>query len=403
MARMSRTNVAAVVVLGIGLLLLVQYGCSTPKMGVVTVETSETDDGYVLIAPYRIEADPTKSVSGSVQLINRDGETVHTWKTEAPVLVADLKEDGTLYVSMTPPLNHGQMPGFGTTGIIQRLSWEGRVLFEHRDPEMTIDFDVLPDGSIAYLRWDETPSWFAQGVQGGFPTPAQSVWTNEIVIVTPDNEEVWSWHMSDHISPSRLATAFAPRQDFSHANSIRYIEHNPLTHTPAFLVSVRHLSTVLLIDAASGELLWESPEGLYSFQHDATLLENGHLLVFDNGFARKNVSGLFSQVVEVALPNGARVWGYDGGTTLTGKAQFASSIMGGAQRLPNGNTLITLSTSGVVREVTPEGNVAWEYRHTRHEDGSPGMLFRVRAYSPEGTQWGSEAAFSSFFAGFCSR
>lgn len=41
--------------------------------------------------------------------------------------------------------------------------------------------------------------------------------------------------------------------------------------------------------------------------------------------------------------------------------QFYSKIMGGAQKLKNGNTLITLSLLGKVVEVTPDKKTIWKY------------------------------------------
>ena len=51
----------------------------------------------------------------------------------------------------------------------------------------------------------------------------------------------------------------------------------------------------------------------------------------------------------------APVWSY------TNPSTFYSNHLSGAQRLPNGNTLITEGTSGHLFEVTPEGEVVWEY------------------------------------------
>ena len=43
------------------------------------------------------------------------------------------------------------------------------------------------------------------------------------------------------------------------------------------------------------------------------------------------------------------------------RSAFYSSIISGAQRLPNGNTLIDEGTSGRLFEVTPNGKTVWEY------------------------------------------
>ena len=40
---------------------------------------------------------------------------------------------------------------------------------------------------------------------------------------------------------------------------------------------------------------------------------------------------------------------------------FYSALLAGAERLPNGNTLICESMKGRVFEVTPEGEIVWQY------------------------------------------
>jgi len=53
----------------------------------------------------------------------------------------------------------------------------------------------------------------------------------------------------------------------------------------------------------------------------------------------------------------AIVWEYKGDE----KNKFFSLASGSCQRLPNGNTLITESDRGRVFEVTPQGQIVWEY------------------------------------------
>ena len=50
------------------------------------------------------------------------------------------------------------------------------------------------------------------------------------------------------------------------------------------------------------------------------------------------------------------VWSYAG-------PRFFSSNISGAQRLPNGNTLITEGANGRLFEVTKEGKIVWEYMY----------------------------------------
>jgi hypothetical protein len=48
------------------------------------------------------------------------------------------------------------------------------------------------------------------------------------------------------------------------------------------------------------------------------------------------------------------VWSYT-------NPRFFSTNISGAQRLPNGNTLITAGAGGRLFEVTPRGEIVWEY------------------------------------------
>ena len=94
------------------------------------------------------------------------------------------------------------------------------------------------------------------------------------------------------------------------------------------------------------------------------------LAVFDNGLGRG-----WSRVVEVDPRSDEIVWEY----RAAKPEDFYSRAQGAAQRLPNGNTLITDSDSGLLFEVTPEGETVWEYRNTnRSEKGERIVIARAR-------------------------
>jgi hypothetical protein len=61
--------------------------------------------------------------------------------------------------------------------------------------------------------------------------------------------------------------------------------------------------------------------------------------------------------------------------------KFFSSFISSVQRLPNGNTLICEGNQARVIEVTPEGEIAWEY-NAASEPGGPGVIGQAlyRAY-----------------------
>jgi hypothetical protein len=67
---------------------------------------------------------------------------------------------------------------------------------------------------------------------------------------------------------------------------------------------------------------------------------------------------------------------------------FFSPYISGAQRLPNGNTLICEGCDGRIFEVTPAGQIVWEYvsPYFVPEPGRPGLnnwVFRAFRHTPE--------------------
>ena len=93
----------------------------------------------------------------------------------------------------------------------------------------------------------------------------------------------------------------------------------------------------------------------------------GNLLMFNNGDEFSGHERGWSSVAEIAPPAEGRgyrpaepaeqVWTYEADPP----AAFYSGSRGGAQRLPNGNTLIASGDEGAVFEVTPDGDTVWFY------------------------------------------
>jgi hypothetical protein len=136
----------------------------------------------------------------------------------------------------------------------------------------------------------------------------------------------------------------------------------------------------------------------------------GHVLVFNNGDTRPGVK--YSTVDEIVLPmdsNGRytreagkkfgpekAVWSY----AAPNQPDFYSSYISGAQRLPNGDTLICSGANGVVFEISPESKIVWQYNMPSFElpssrgaapaggrgggpNNNPRALFRAYRYSAD--------------------
>ena len=68
-----------------------------------------------------------------------------------------------------------------------------------------------------------------------------------------------------------------------------------------------------------------------------------------------------SRVLEIDPIAMQVVWQYDGASSADQYWTFYSAFISSARRLPNGNTLICEGMHGRVFQVTPEGDIVWEY------------------------------------------
>ncbi len=119
----------------------------------------------------------------------------------------------------------------------------------------------------------------------------------------------------------------------------------------------------------------ESDQKLFA-QHDVRWIRPGfpgagHLTVFNNGL--EGPEGKYSAVFEIAAPVTPQgryelsdsapfgppepAWSY----TAADKVSFSSGFISGAERLANGNTMICSGAQGRFFEVTPDGEIVWEY------------------------------------------
>jgi hypothetical protein len=85
-------------------------------------------------------------------------------------------------------------------------------------------------------------------------------------------------------------------------------------------------------------------------------------------------------VVEIDPASGKELWRYED------RAGFFSAYRSGVQRLPNGNTLVAESDAGRILELTPEGEVVWDYYSPflGQGHGAQGMhVYRATRYTEE--------------------
>jgi len=191
---------------------------------------------------------------------------------------------------------------------------------------------------------------------------------------------VWEWNTFDHLSTldfddtvmqTPSVTQPPPNGSYywTHSNAVIY---NPLDDS--VYVSIRHLSRVVRIDYATGNVVYQMgfgppsmPSGdvdfgdnLFSFQHAPELLPNGNMVLYDNGNRRDHIDQTNQTGVTKAIelqftgtpPTGASiVWEW----TLPA----FNGAVGDADRLPGGNTLVTAGPSAKLYEVDAAGSEVW--------------------------------------------
>lgn len=264
------------------------------------------------------------------------------------------------------------------------------------------DVEYLPNGRLVLmghhrdLRADGT-SWLDAILQ----------------VVGERGEAAFTWSSKGHVDPAESYVRGGTGEDYVHADSVEMQPNGDL------LASFRNTGQVLLVATEPrdglepGDVVWrlggerneftfvDDPYGGFCAQHDATVLPDGHLQVFDNGSRRdrtgpdapqtadmcpdpadpggERIARPQSRIVEYALDTEAMtatlVWSY---VPVGRYAAFA----GNAQALPDGSVL-----AGWSRSETTDGSVApIASRVTRDGD---------EVWSLRSDGWSSYRAFSS--------
>jgi outer membrane protein assembly factor BamB len=141
--------------------------------------------------------------------------------------------------------------------------------------------------------------------------------------------------------------------DLFHTNTVEIVEKDTkIADKGNILICLRNLDLIAIVDPLEERVVWSWGQGLLDRPHQPTILENGNILIFDNGMGRDH-----SRVIEYDPDQGKIVWEY----LADPPEDFHSRTRGANQRLPNGNTLITESSKGRVFEVTGDGEIVWEF------------------------------------------
>lgn len=306
--------------------------------------------GYTLFAPHTSER--------TVYLVDLEGSIVHSWELPYPPgLYGYLTHRGTLFFNGRTDeapsefLAHGPWKG----GAALEVDWEGNVLWEVRHSDHHHDGRLLRNGNVILLCMAPLAEDLARRVAGGRPGSEHDgvMYGDYLVEMTTAGDVVWEWRAWDHLDPEqdRITYAAESRAEWTHGNTVAELPDGNL------VVSFRHISTVAIVERPTGEIVWKLGAPPLAQQHAPVALENGNLLIFDNGTHRADHPVPFSRVIEVDRASQEIVWSYQEARPF----DFFSPYISNAERLSNGNTLVCEGVFGRLFEVTPEGELVWEY------------------------------------------
>lgn len=295
--------------------------------------------------------------NGSAFIVSPNGETVWEWRPpNSRVFDGEMLRNGNLLFSVGQVIATEDCPAryddgqncilnrvvevdYETKEIVWQYEWYDAFATHHE----VHDADRLPNGE----------------------TVIADMGNHRVFTVDQSGEMTWEWEAETHISegtefweehvPEGQQAEFrraGPETDWTHLNDVDYLGND------TFLLSVRNFDTVLKIQRPSGDItgVYGSPgsHAVMNEQHNPMYLATGErdtLLIADSENDR---------IVEIDAETNERVWVYDGtgsGSRLTWPRD--------ADRLPNGNTLVTDSRGDRVIEVNPDGEVVWEWKRTQ--------------------------------------
>jgi hypothetical protein len=253
--------------------------------------------------------------------------------------------------------------------VAVELNWRtGEELRRFEVPPDTHDVDRI--GPDRYVVADKYNPRAASGRRDG----------RVYVYDASTDEVIWEYVFADHYPPYPEAGGRAT--GYTHLNDVDAVDGGS-----AFLVSPRNFDRVMVVDRETKETRWtlgaEDDYDVLHEQHNPVLLDRDPLtvLVADSENDR---------VVEYRRTDGGAwelVWSYSRGLRWPRDAD----------RLPNGNTLITDSANDRVLEVTPGREVVWEFEiprgtydaerlaHGNEPAGPPMSEFRDRFDDPLGS------------------
>ncbi|MEK0081908.1 arylsulfotransferase family protein [Benzoatithermus flavus] len=334
--------------------------------------------GTTVYVPGKVQPGLTLYTSGHAPkafLIDMEGRIVQEWGVpfsaiwDKSAAVRAPQPDSHVYIEKAVPYPNGDLLAIyvavGDTpwgyGLV-KMDKDSKVIWKYL-AHAHHDVSIAPDGRIFALTQEIGKDDIPQ-----FPHLKAPRVDDYVTILSPDGKELKKIRIIDMVlrSPYARLLDMVPwyvskgAGDYLHTNAIEVLDGSAASKLPQanagrVLLSFREISTIAIMDVEREEIVW-AMRGPWLRQHDPDLLPNGNILLFDNQGGAGNPGGM-TRVLEIDPQTQQIVWSYAG----TPEHPFESEVRSSQERLANGNTLITESDGGRLFEVTPDGQIVWNW------------------------------------------
>ena len=315
----TKTGLSLLICLGLWAGLSAQNRPVPPGLSPYTFERYDsTAQGYYLGTPFRINAPPSSDKMLPLLILDPAGYVF--WYRLIPTAnLADFKYDPLRqrysYINYKKPgevwytLLDSQLEPLDSFQTLNGISPDAH------DFQQTGAQRVLLPGIADSIM--DLSAYVFDGVPGAKQTRVKGFVIQEIDQAS--RQLLFQWNSNEHLHPSLAYDAYgysAAGFDYCHGNSIDQDAQGD------FLVSFRHLNSVVKIRRSDGGVAWQlggksssfsfANDGGFSGQHDARWLPNGNLALFDN--ANTAPDPKISRAVEYQLDTinwvATKVWEY---------------------------------------------------------------------------------------------
>lgn len=320
----------------------------------VTSPAQNTSDGLIFLgAVKQFYGGPS-----AVMIMDNEGEPVYIKTLNGDPFVGDVKKqtvNGTDYLTFHAGVNTGAWT-YGKAYVMDQNYQIVKTWTVDNGLGADIhDFWLLDNGHAIIMAYEPVP--FDLSPYGG---PVDGTLVDIRIQEQDANGNVdFEWIGSDHMpigDTGQTINTTSP-VDYLHTNAIE------VDNDGNWLLSHRNFSEITKINRQTGDIIWRmgGMGNEFTFtndigfvnQHSVRRLDNGHLLLFDNG--NGHVPPHTRAIEYIVDENAKTVTRYGMYPEDTSIFSFA---MGSVQRLANGNTMIGWGTTPRMTEVIPGGTVA---------------------------------------------